>query len=560
MKVWLGDRRVSVAPSMSIGKGGEAEVYAVAGDRALKIFKAPDHPDFAGLPAEQRAAEARIAEHQTKLRELPDLGERIITPLELATGGRRRGGPVVGYAMALIEDADPLYRFSDPRFRRTRVPGQRVVAILRDLYDRVRSVHDAGAVIGDFNDLNVLVRDTRAFVIDADSFQFGRYRCAVFTERFVDPLLCEPPGDNVTSPVLIKPHTRDSDWYAFAILAMRSLLCVGPYGGVHRPSNGDPRIPHPARPLHRVTVFSDQVTYPKPALHWSALPDELLDHLAGVFERDRRGRFPEDLLETLRWTRCRSCGAEHARPSCPGCVRPRPPRPPVRVRGSVRAVAVEGEAAAAIRRRAAHRHRNDRHRFWIAGSSLWFDGPLGDLRLGRIVGGRTRFWVGERLGAGFYTAGALTFGFVFDAARPLAGNGINDQVALPPMRGALMDAACAVGRDRAWLFAVEQVGGVVVGRCTCVSAAGEVVATTSGPIADHPWLAAGAGACAAGDFLFVATDAGVARFERDGAAIAQTRSFPDTEPFVDASTRLLVTERGLCAITRDEVVELHIRT
>lgn len=557
--IWVGDRPVSLSPAMSIGKGGEAEVYALDGARALKIFKAPDHPDFAAMPVEQRAAAARIAEHQTKLGELAArLGGagRAVTPLELARGGRPAGSPLVGYVMPLIEGAEPLYRFSDPRFRRARVPGQRVVSILRDLHDSVRQIHAAGAVIGDFNDLNVLVRDTRAFVIDADSFQFDRYRCAVFTERFVDPLLCDAGG---STPLLVRPHNTDSDWYAFAILAMRSLLCVGPYGGVHRPARGSRRIAHAARPLHRVTVFSDEVTYPKPALHWRLLPDELLDHLSAVFERDRRGPFPDDLLETLRFTRCRSCGAEHARSSCPDCARARPPAPPVRVRGSVRAIAIEGAEAAALRARHAERHANDRHRFWIAGSSLWFDGALGDVRLGQILGGRTRFWVGDRLGAGFYSAGALTVGFVFDAARPIAGNGINDQITLPPLRGQLMDASCAIGSDRAWLFAVEQVGGAVVGHCSCVDARGQLLATVTAPVADLAWLAAGPGACATGPYLFVATDDGVARLEIDGGDIVETRTFADTEPFVDASTQLAITDRGLCAMTRGEVIALQMK-
>jgi len=39
-------------PARALGKGGEAEVFEVAPGRAVKIFKAPDHPDLVGQPAE----------------------------------------------------------------------------------------------------------------------------------------------------------------------------------------------------------------------------------------------------------------------------------------------------------------------------------------------------------------------------------------------------------------------------------------------------------------------------------------------------------------------------
>ena len=42
-------------------------------------------------------------------------------------------------------------------------------------------------MVGDFNDLNILVTGTDAWLIDADSFQFGTYLSPVFTERFLDP-------------------------------------------------------------------------------------------------------------------------------------------------------------------------------------------------------------------------------------------------------------------------------------------------------------------------------------------------------------------------------------
>src|SRR5947209_18669848 len=104
MDVYLDGKRIALDPKKSIGKGGEADVYDIGRGRALKVFKSPDHPDYQGLPAEQKAAEARILEHQTKLREFPArLSSEIVTPDALATD--RSGRFISGYQMVLVRSA-----------------------------------------------------------------------------------------------------------------------------------------------------------------------------------------------------------------------------------------------------------------------------------------------------------------------------------------------------------------------------------------------------------------------------------------------------------------------
>ncbi len=107
--VYLRGSRIKLDPAMSLGKGGEADVYKLGAGRALKVFKSPEHPDYQGLPLEQRAAESRIAMHQRKLREYPaGLPRQVVTPEDLATD--RSGRLVVGYAMQLVAPAEPLLR------------------------------------------------------------------------------------------------------------------------------------------------------------------------------------------------------------------------------------------------------------------------------------------------------------------------------------------------------------------------------------------------------------------------------------------------------------------
>src|SRR5512142_2630796 len=153
MDVYLGRTRVRLDPAQALGKGGEADVFRLSDGRALKVFKPPEHPDYQGFPAEQRAAEERIREHQHKLRAFPTgLPARVVAPEELATDRSRQ--QVVGYAMRLVAGAEPLVRYADPVFRRSGIASQAVAAVFRDMHATVAGLHGAGVVIGDFNDLN----------------------------------------------------------------------------------------------------------------------------------------------------------------------------------------------------------------------------------------------------------------------------------------------------------------------------------------------------------------------------------------------------------------------
>ena len=579
-EVHLGGRRLRLSPSALIGSGGEADVYDIGSGRALKLYKGPDHPDYRGLPEEQRAARERLATRGDKLRDFPRaLPPRVVAPLELALDGR---GRAAGYAMKLVRDAEPLLRWAEPGFRRA-VPPSAVIPLFTDLLATVARVHEAGAVIGDFNDLNVLASSGQAHLIDADSFQFGPYPCLAYTERFVDPLLCEPTE--------LKPaayHAAASDWYAYDVLLFQSLLFIHPYGGV-LPGGGRPCD----RALRRVSVFDPRVKIPKAALHWKVLPDELLQRFHETFAQDRRGPFPRPLLDERRWTRCAACGLTHARPACPACSGPgRATRAPaVAVRGAVTAtrlfetdgevvaVSAEGwlvyeggefrreDGGVALRgplRPGARYFLHGRETvavgkdeavafaagrsYWERDGALWREGAHGDERFGEVLAGQTRLWAGADFGLGFYRAGGVTVAFLFDAHR----RGLADGLALPPLRGRLLDADCYFGADRAWLLLELEHGGKITRRVCVVGRDGTLKASLDCP----EWLEGLHGACAAGAYLFVPTDRGIARVDD---TLSRTVVYAETEPFVDGASRLAAGAGGLRVANRREVLKLEVR-
>lgn len=510
MNVFVDKRRVELTPANLIGQGGEAEVYDLGNGQVVKWWKPPAHPDFDGLPDAQAAAARRIAEAPAKLRALPaTLPASVVAPIALATD---KTGAVVGYTMAKVSGT-PLHSYGELKWRRDHpVPGAELQNILLALHDALAGLHRAGVVVGDCNDLNVLVAGNGVHLIDVDSYQFGGFACAMFSERFADPR-CNG----------VVAHSPDTDWFAFAVMTLRTLLGVGPWQGVHA------SVPAAHRASQRVSVLGDGITYPRAARPIASLPDELIGTFRAIFERDVRGVFPRQQLERLRLVACGTCGEEHARARCPSC-QTRSHVPPVVTHGSIRWHHLPVRPVASTRKLAVH----DR---------LERDTPFGRELIGMVLAGHTHAWVGDRLGVGFYRAGGYAVGFTF---RPDRGR-LDDRVKLPKLRGQLVDAHAVCAEDRAWLFIQLADAGQLLTHAIAIGADAAVLAADV--LADAPWLTGISGACATGPHLFVPTDAGIARIEVREGALAQTRVFAETAPLVAAGDQLTLSNGGI-AVTR----------
>jgi serine/threonine protein kinase len=335
MEAYVRGRRLRIDPSASKGKGGEADIYDIGKGLVAKIFKDSDHPDFAGRPGEQQGARQRIDEHQRKLRVFPsNLPPQVVTPRDLITN--QAASRVLGYTMEFLEGHQLLRRFMDRKFRElSGIDSNAVADLFRSLHPVVSGLHARQVVIGDFNNLNVLVKGTDPRLIDADSMQFGGFLSKLYTKLFVDPRLCDPAQ---TKPVLARPHDELSDWYAYTVMLMQSLLFLdSPYSGVYRPVNAADRMVPDARPLRCISVFHPEVMYPKPATHYRVLPDDLLSLFHRFFAEGQREEFPVKVLDSLRWTKCTACGTEHARSTCPTCkeVAPAAQKEVTVVRGNI---------------------------------------------------------------------------------------------------------------------------------------------------------------------------------------------------------------------------------
>jgi len=578
-----------------IGSGGEAEVFDLGGGIALKRFKPPAHPDYAHSPFEQRAAAARLAEHQRKIPELMRLAlpDRVAAPIDVV---RDANGAITGYTMPLVSNAEPLMRYGDRTFREQGgLTTPRVIPILAGLHRTVVQLHATGVVIGDFNDLNVLVQGTEAHLIDIDSAQFGPFLSTLFTARFLDPRLTD---GQTLAPV--RPHDRDSDWFAFAVMVFRTLLLVDPFGGIHHPANGGSRVAQDARSLRRLSVLHPDVIAPKHAYSFQTLPADVLRHFDEIFSHDRRGEFPIALLTSLQpaptaapsigrpmqivrgritaqevfmtsgvivataldhdrllWLEHRD--GEFRRED--GTVAFRGPLDP-RLRFALErraTIVLRGDEVLILhqgmeRLRATSLATNARHRYWLDSGTLYRDGSVAPEAIGSVLGGLTRFWVGDTFGFGFYRANAMTVAFVFDAE----SRGIRDGVNLPHIGGQLIDANAVFTSDLCWLFLALQEGGRIRHRCTVIRRDGSIEATHEEEPGEGSWLARLHGKAAAGGFLLSATDDGIVRVEPHRGGLNVTKVFFVSETFVGGTTRLLIGADCLYAVNAVRIQRLRI--
>lgn len=618
MKFTIANKPVTVTAQDAIGKGGEADVYDLHDGTVLKVFKGPKDPDYAQDPNAQEGARRRLVEQQDKLPAFPSgLPSSVVAPQGLARNGTQK---IAGYTMQYLQGCEVLLRYGDRRYREQGgIPPGDVLDVFDNLAAAVKAVHTRSVVIGDFNDLNVLVDDNKdTFLIDADSFQYGGFDCHTFTPRFLDPLISAPGRLEMIT------HPSDlTDWYAFAVMLFQSLLYVGPYGGVHRPKLGA-RLQHDQRVLQRITVFrSTDVIYPKPAIPYGYLPDEVLDYFHGVFERDERKIFDTDLLRKIEWTKCSNCGTVHARRVCPACATS-VKKEPVVVRGSVKAQRVfmtEGTILCAVYQDKLRYLYHDGLNFTREDGAYVASGGRLDPGLRYRISGKTTligrrnrvrilpnvaaavsdvdsyghlpafdanlstiFWIspdgqlrstrsGDLLSAGFigdvlpgrtlFWVGEK-FGFGFYRAGELkrafifSERGLNDRVPLRDFRGELVDATCVFSDQRAWFLATLQEKGRLRNHVYVYDAAGVCEGHRIVDQTEDDWLASGIrGRFAAGHSLFVPTAEGIVRVDDDDLEFP-AREYRDTAPFVDETSYLLQGDGGIYVVGTNEITLLTI--
>jgi DNA-binding helix-hairpin-helix protein with protein kinase domain len=221
---------VGVGLGVVLARAGEGTVYEVVGhpEWVAKVF----HPDLKDLAAKCAKVAAMVQSPPSGA--VQSDGFAVLTwPLHVVDGD---AGPV-GYIMRRIDttDAVEIHTVSNPsnRFNPLASAPQwtqhatwlHLVNVAANLCLAVDVVHHVDAVIGDFQERNILVSDTtRVTLVDCDSMQFTdgsghQFLCGVGRPEFTAPELA---GVNLAVTARQKP----SDLFALAV-HIHLLLMAG---------------------------------------------------------------------------------------------------------------------------------------------------------------------------------------------------------------------------------------------------------------------------------------------------------------------------------------------
>lgn len=223
------DQLGSASLGAVIARAGEGTIYEVDSrhDVVAKVF----HPELKGL-AEKRAKISAMTRLPPPLGTQPDGFVVLAWPSKLIDEPDGR----TGFLMPRIDtsSAVEIHCISNPSHRADPRPStpqwtkhitwQHLLTIASNLCLAVDAAHQAQAVIGDFQERNILVSDTaRVTLVDCDSFQFtddaGRqFLCGVGRPEFTAPELAD---------VDLRQHPRETSSDLFALAVHIHLLLMG---------------------------------------------------------------------------------------------------------------------------------------------------------------------------------------------------------------------------------------------------------------------------------------------------------------------------------------------
>ena len=227
---------IRITTAAALGVGGEARIYAVAGDETLaaKLYH---------RPTRERAA--KLSAMLANPPEDPMSGQghvSIAWPVDLLTSPQD-GSQVLGFLMPRVKEMSPIIDFYHPKTRRKKHPFfnyRYLLRTARNLAACVSALHKRGYVIGDLNESNILVGDTALVtLVDTDSFQVPdpgserTHRCRVGKPEFTPPELQNVRFEWVD-------RKQEHDLFGLGVLLFQLLMeGVHPFAGRHT-GRGEP--------------------------------------------------------------------------------------------------------------------------------------------------------------------------------------------------------------------------------------------------------------------------------------------------------------------------------
>lgn len=267
MKVTVqGQGQVTLLQSDFVAAGGEGSVYC-KNSTAYKIY-----------------ADTKRMLPLGKMTELAAIADRDVIKPEVVLLDTKSSTPI-GYTMRFVANTMPLCQIFTRAFReREGLDHATMLRLVQALQARVQSVHSAGVVVVDLNEMNYLVdrRFASVLAIDVDSYQTRSYPASALMPSVKD------------WQVVGSHFTPLSDWFSFACVAFQMFVGIHPYKGHHATLKG-----FEARMQANASVLGPDVKVPAVVYPFGDIPSGYLAWFRAVLQDGKRLAPPSDPLATL---------------------------------------------------------------------------------------------------------------------------------------------------------------------------------------------------------------------------------------------------------------------
>lgn len=290
-------------------EGGEGKVYEI-NNNIVKIFNAKAvNMDNKGKKI-CRLIKFSLDINKDNRFSLPlQLIIKNVKTFDKVTGIARESAVPVGYSMKKIEGKELALLNSKRACKEYNVDVKKLLQTLLMIKYDIHLLHEHGIVIGDLNERNILFdKNLVPYIIDCDSWAIGELPCEVIMPNYRDPLV---KGNN---------FNRESDNFAFMILAFKLLTRMHPFGGTHPNPKFKDMMPE-ERIKYHAHILIPGAGLTKNVRNFNILSDEMINCFKDFFEGRRRniGHELENFYANLRI--CKGCGEIfwRGRGDCPSC-------------------------------------------------------------------------------------------------------------------------------------------------------------------------------------------------------------------------------------------------
>ncbi|KKK69234.1 hypothetical protein LCGC14_2936080, partial [marine sediment metagenome] len=186
-------------------------------------------------------------------------------------------------------DTYPLCKTFTKSFRQKTILDDKLsFSLIKRMQETIKHIHSKGILIVDINELNFLIENyfSEIFFIDVDSYK---------TPSFPPTAIMQNIRDRHSSS-----FSTNTDWFSFGIVSFQMFIGIHPFQGKYKPYghlDADKRLD--ARMKNNISIFRDDVTYPRICRSLEIIPEAYRRWYEAIFEGKTRVPPPDDITAAI---------------------------------------------------------------------------------------------------------------------------------------------------------------------------------------------------------------------------------------------------------------------